>query len=97
MPKCVDLNTVELFSADTTSVDTITCRPKAYQYLLIGSAIWPVDMHTRPIQKMFKFPMVGPQIIPPAQAGNFPEFPGISGNFHLRANYGGNLTAVQYA
>ena len=47
-------------------------------YLLIGSAIWPVDMHTWPIQNMFKFPMVGPQIIPPAQAGNFPEFLGIS-------------------
>ena len=48
---------------------------KAVLYLLIGSAIWPVDTHTWPIQKMFKFPMVGPQIIPPAQAGNFPEFP----------------------
>ena len=29
---------------------------------------------------MFKFPMVGPQIMPPAQAGNFVKFQGISGD-----------------
>ena len=27
VPKSVDLNTVELFSADINSVDTIICRP----------------------------------------------------------------------